>query len=152
MVIYTKFNELITEAKRMYVEDQANVMTVLGFILAGIVMMIGVVIFSSINTGVPVYGLYGCWSAVGNTLISNAQSGYNLLGVMLIVLAAAGIIGVLTLVYNVPLAEATAIALLDRVISVFSVIVLGSIAYVLSPKPSGEGRIPPAPEGFAVPA
>jgi hypothetical protein len=64
----------------------------------------------------------------------------------------AGIIGVLTLVYNVPLAEATAIALLDRVISVFSVIILGSIAYVLSPKPSGEGRIPPAPEGFAVPA
>ena len=60
----------------------------------------------------------------------------------------AGIIGVLTLVYNVPLAEATAIALLDRVISVFSVIILGSIAYVLSPKPRGEGRIPPAPEGY----
>lgn len=53
----------------------------------------------------------------------------------------AGIIGVLTLVYRVPLAEATAIALLDRVISVFSIIVLGSIAYVLSPKPRGEGRI-----------
>ncbi len=60
----------------------------------------------------------------------------------------AGIIGVLTLVYNVPLAEATAIALLDRVISVFSVIILGSIAYVLSPKPRGEGRIPPAPAGY----
>jgi uncharacterized protein (TIRG00374 family) len=60
----------------------------------------------------------------------------------------AGIIGVLTLVYNVPLAEATAIALLDRVISVFSVIIFGSIAYVLSPKPRGEGRIPPAPEGY----
>ncbi len=57
----------------------------------------------------------------------------------------AGIIGVLTLVYSVPLAEATAIALLDRVISVFSVIILGSVAYVLSPKPRGEGRIPGAP-------
>jgi hypothetical protein len=57
----------------------------------------------------------------------------------------AGIVGVLTIVYNVPLAEATAIALLDRAISVFSVIVLGSIAYVLSPKPRGEGRIPAAP-------
>ena len=90
-----KFKELLAEAKRMYVEDHANVMTVLGFILAGIVMMIGVVIFSSINTGVPTTGMYGCWSAVGNTLIGNAQSGYNLLGVMLIVLAAAGIIGVL---------------------------------------------------------
>ncbi len=60
----------------------------------------------------------------------------------------AGLIGVLTLVYNVPLAEATAIALLDRVISVFSVIVFGSIYYALSPKPRGEGRLPPAPEGF----
>jgi glycosyltransferase 2 family protein len=57
----------------------------------------------------------------------------------------AGIIGVLTVAYGVPLAEATAIALLDRVISVFSIIVFGSIAYVLSPKPRGEGRIPEAP-------
>lgn len=54
----------------------------------------------------------------------------------------AGVVGVLTVAYGVPLPEATAIALLDRVISVFSVIVLGSIAYALSRKPSGEGRIP----------
>ena len=53
------------------------------------------------------------------------------------------IVGVLTLVYGVPLAEATAITLVDRAISVFSVIVLGSIAYVVSPKPRGEGWIPP---------
>ena len=54
----------------------------------------------------------------------------------------AGVIGVLTVAYGVPLPEATAIALLDRVISVFSVIVFGSIAYVLSGKPRGEGWIP----------
>jgi glycosyltransferase 2 family protein len=53
----------------------------------------------------------------------------------------AGIVGVLTLVYGVSLPEATAIALLDRVISVFSVIVFGSILYIVSPKPRGEGRI-----------
>jgi uncharacterized protein (TIRG00374 family) len=53
----------------------------------------------------------------------------------------AGVVGVLTVAYGVPLPEATAIALLDRVISVFSVIVLGSIAYVISPKPRGMGRI-----------
>jgi len=64
----------------------------------------------------------------------------------------AGIVGVLTLVYNVPLAEATAIALLDRVISVFSVIVLGSIAYVLSPKPRGDGRLPGASDAAAAAA
>lgn len=64
----------------------------------------------------------------------------------------AGIVGVLTLVYGVPLAEATAIALLDRVISVFSIIVFGSIAYVLSAKPRGEGRIPEAPRPTTAPA
>jgi uncharacterized protein (TIRG00374 family) len=51
----------------------------------------------------------------------------------------AGVVGVLTLVYNVPLPEATAIALLDRVISVFSVIVFGSILYLVSGKPRGRG-------------
>jgi uncharacterized protein (TIRG00374 family) len=53
----------------------------------------------------------------------------------------AGVVGVLTVAYGVPLPEATAIALLDRVISVFSVIVLGSITYVVSPKPRGMGQI-----------
>ncbi len=49
----------------------------------------------------------------------------------------AGVVGVLVVAYKVPIAEATAIALLDRVISVFSVIVLGSIAYFISKKPQG---------------
>ncbi|MGK2849964.1 MAG: lysylphosphatidylglycerol synthase transmembrane domain-containing protein [Candidatus Limnocylindrales bacterium] len=54
----------------------------------------------------------------------------------------AGVVGVLTVAYGVPLPEATAIALLDRVISVFSIIVLGSVAYAVSSKPRGMGRIP----------
>lgn len=54
----------------------------------------------------------------------------------------AGVVGVLTVAYGVPLPEATAIALLDRVISVFSIIIFGSIAYVLSSKPRGMGWIP----------
>jgi glycosyltransferase 2 family protein len=53
----------------------------------------------------------------------------------------AGVVGVLHVAYGVPLPEATAIALLDRVISVFSVIVFGSIAYLLSSKPRGLARI-----------
>ncbi len=53
----------------------------------------------------------------------------------------AGVVGVLTVAYGVPLPEATAIALLDRVISVFSVIVLGSIAYAISAKPRGLTQI-----------
>ena len=50
----------------------------------------------------------------------------------------------LTVAYGVPLPEATAIALLDRVISVFSIIVLGAIAYALSSKPRGAGLTVPA--------
>jgi uncharacterized protein (TIRG00374 family) len=53
----------------------------------------------------------------------------------------AGVVGVLHVAYGVPLPEATAIALLDRVISVFSIIVFGSIAYAWSAKPRGLGRI-----------
>jgi uncharacterized protein (TIRG00374 family) len=53
----------------------------------------------------------------------------------------AGVVGVLTAAYGVPLPEATAIALLDRVISVFSIIVFGSIAYLLSDKPRGIGAV-----------
>jgi uncharacterized protein (TIRG00374 family) len=56
----------------------------------------------------------------------------------------AGVVGVLTVAYGVPLPEATAIALLDRVISVFSIIVLGSIAYAISSKPRGAGVTVPA--------
>jgi uncharacterized protein (TIRG00374 family) len=59
--------------------------------------------------------------------------------------AQAGIIGVLTVVYKIPLAEATAITILDWVISVLSIIVIGSIVYVVSPKPRGEGRIVESP-------
>jgi uncharacterized membrane protein YbhN (UPF0104 family) len=47
----------------------------------------------------------------------------------------------------VPLPEATAIALLDRVISVFSIILFGSIAYAISPKPRGLGTIAGAADG-----
>ena len=57
----------------------------------------------------------------------------------------AGVIGVLTVAYGVPLPEATAIALLDRVISVLSVIVFGAILYVVSPMPRGLGHDPQPP-------
>ena len=55
--------------------------------------------------------------------------------------AQAGVIGVLTVAYGVPLAEATAITILDWVISVLSIIVFGAITYVVSPMPRGMGHI-----------
>lgn len=51
----------------------------------------------------------------------------------------AGVVTVLTVVYGVPLNEAVAITLVDRAISVLSIIAFGSIAYMVSPKRRGEG-------------
>ena len=50
-----------------------------------------------------------------------------------------GVVGVLTAAYGVSTTEATTIALVDRGISVLSIIILGSIAYWLSPKRRGAG-------------
>ena len=61
----------------------------------------------------------------------------------------AGVVGLLTVVYQADPNEAAAIALVDRAISVLSVIVLGFIAYLLSPKTKG-GR-PPAVEDEQLP-
>jgi hypothetical protein len=55
----------------------------------------------------------------------------------------AGIFGILTVVYNVPPTEAATIALVDRAISVLSVIVTGSIGYVVSGKRRGAGMRTP---------
>ena len=65
--------------------------------------------------------------------------------------AQAGVIGVLTVAYGVPLPEATAITILDWVISVLSIIGFGAILYVVSPMPRGVGRIP-QPADASVPS
>jgi len=54
----------------------------------------------------------------------------------------AGIVGLLVGVYGADPNEAAAIALVDRAISVLSVIVLGFIAYLLSPKTKGQPTDP----------
>jgi uncharacterized protein (TIRG00374 family) len=50
-----------------------------------------------------------------------------------------GVVGVLTAAYGVPLTEATTIALVDRTLSVFSIIILGSLLYAVSGKRRGAG-------------
>jgi uncharacterized protein (TIRG00374 family) len=64
----------------------------------------------------------------------------------------AGIVGLLTVVYQADPTEAAAIALVDRAISVLSVIVLGFIAYLLSPKTKGHGPNQEADAGAAAAA
>jgi uncharacterized protein (TIRG00374 family) len=58
-------------------------------------------------------------------------------------LVEAGMVGVLVAAYGMPITEATTIALVDRVISVFSIIVIGSILYVFSNKRKGLGLTAP---------
>ena len=58
-------------------------------------------------------------------------------------LVEAGMVGILVAAYGVPVTEATTIALVDRVISVFSIIVIGSILYVVSGKRKGMGLSTP---------
>jgi hypothetical protein len=56
----------------------------------------------------------------------------------------AGVVGILTTAYGVSATDAATIALVDRAISVLSIIVLGSIAYIVSPKTKGRaGGAPP---------
>jgi uncharacterized protein (TIRG00374 family) len=57
-----------------------------------------------------------------------------------------GVVGVLVAAYGVPVQEATTIALVDRAISVFSIILLGSIAWVVSPLRRGAGLRHPLPQ------
>jgi uncharacterized protein (TIRG00374 family) len=50
-----------------------------------------------------------------------------------------GMGGVLTTVFKATQPQAAAIILVDRAISVFSIVLLGSIAYMISSKPRGGG-------------
>ena len=55
------------------------------------------------------------------------------------------VVGLLTFVYGISQTEALAIVLVDRAISVLSVIIFGSIAYAVSAKRRGEGLDPHPP-------
>ena len=58
------------------------------------------------------------------------------------------VVGLLTAVYRVPSDQALAITIVDRAISVLSVVALGSLVYVLSPKTKGRST-GPEPGGLA---
>ena len=54
-----------------------------------------------------------------------------------------GVVGVLVAAYGIPVTEATTIALVDRLISVFSIIVIGAVVYLVSPIRRGSGLSQP---------
>ncbi len=55
-----------------------------------------------------------------------------------------GVVGILTVIYGIDPTNAAAITLVDRAISVLSVIVLGGVAYIFSSKTKGGSRPPEA--------
>jgi len=54
-----------------------------------------------------------------------------------------GVVGVLVAAYGLPVTEATTIALVDRAISVFSIIIIGAVVYLVSPIRRGAGLSQP---------
>ena len=88
--------------------EDANVGAILGFILAAIVMMIGVVILSQINQatfgaafanstsgGTLRYTNAMGWNTTFETLVPQMTGGYSLMMVVVIVIAASVILGIL---------------------------------------------------------
>jgi glycosyltransferase 2 family protein len=102
-----------TEAARLYFVIQALGFDKLGLGLSGIMF---VALIGSLLTAVPL-------TPAGLGAVEG------------------GVIGVLTTVFGVAVGHATAILLIDRSISVFTIVILGSIAYVFSSKPRGGGIV-----------
>lgn len=84
----------VRDQYKMDVED-GNVNVVLGFIVAAVVMAIGVVILYNIEAGTPDIPVNSSWSTIQTSLATTTQSGYGLLAITLIIMAAVGILGAL---------------------------------------------------------
>ena len=75
--------------------DDANINLVLGFIVTAIVMAMGVIILANVETATPAIDESSAWAALQQSLAATTQSWYGLLAIILIIMAAAGILGVL---------------------------------------------------------
>lgn len=75
--------------------ESANIGAVIGFIVMAVVMGIGVVILYQVESATPTIANSSGWYTTQSTLASTTQSGYGLLAITLIVMAAVAILGVL---------------------------------------------------------
>ena len=79
----------------MKMSEDANVGVVIGFIVTAIVLAIGVVILYQVQSATPAIANTSIWYTTQSNLATTTQSGYSLLSIVLIVMAAVGILGVL---------------------------------------------------------
>ena len=85
----------IAARKGMLDAETANVGAVIGFIVMAVIMGIGVVILYQVQSSTPAIPNTSAWYTTQSTLATTTQSGYGLLGITLIVMAAVAILGVL---------------------------------------------------------
>lgn len=72
--------------------EEANVNTVMGFIVTAVVLGIGVVILYQVETATPTINTSSAWATTQTSLATTTQSGYGLLAITLIVGAAGAIL------------------------------------------------------------
>lgn len=92
-----KFLRTIAARHGMIDHEEANMGSVIGFIVMAVVMGIGVVILYQVETSTPAIANTSAWYTTQHTLATTTQSGYGLLAITLIVMAAVSILGVLFL-------------------------------------------------------
>lgn len=73
--------------------ETANIAVITTFIVSAIFMAIGVVVLYNVETATPAIPNTSAWYTTQTQLATTIQSGYGLLAISLIVLAAAGILG-----------------------------------------------------------
>lgn len=92
-----KFLRTIAARHGMIDHEEANIGAVIGFIVMAVVMGIGVVILYQVETSTPAIPNSSTWYATQQNLATTTSSGYGLLAITLIVMAAVSILGVLFL-------------------------------------------------------
>lgn len=75
--------------------EDANIAAVIGFVVTAIVLSLGVIILYQVETATPAIPNTSVWATTQTTLATTTQSGYGLLGITLIVMAAVAILGAL---------------------------------------------------------
>ena len=90
-------NKLRAKARALGMRDweTANIGAVIGFIVMAVIMGIGVVILYQVQSSTPAIPNSSAWYTTQSTLATTTQSGYGLLGITLIVMAAVAILGTL---------------------------------------------------------
>ncbi len=83
------------KSKGMVDAESANIAAVIGFVVTAIVLSLGVIILYQVESSTPAIPNSSAWATAQTTLATTTQSGYGLLGITLIVMAAVAILGAL---------------------------------------------------------